>query len=178
MGGSWGVKRNDKIGGFIVRESSDPVQQIKLQNIKRKTTRGVAPCTPSKFNLFSMVLETRHLFSSIMELRDQMPRSQKDHSGICTFIVQYADKALYLAILIDDYGSKDEREKKLREYNIALNHLKELIITAHERGYIPKRSTLDRISTKIIELSDKAISYAMGLEQKASDTEKSKKKKK
>jgi hypothetical protein len=161
-----------------VREPLDPVGQIKLEHVKRKTTRSLAPCVPSKFNLFSMVLETRHLFSNIMELRDQMPRSQKDTSGICTFIVQYADRALYLAILIDDYGSKDEREKKLREYNIALNHLKELIITAHERGYIPKRSTLDRISTKIIELSDKAIAYAMGLEKKLSGAEDGGKRKK
>jgi hypothetical protein len=137
------------------------------QNIKRKQLRRLSPAIPGKNSLYQLIMETRHLFSSVMRLRDDMPRGQKDSSGICALMVKHADRALYLTVLIADYTSKNDREQRLRELNISLNHLKELIIIAHERGYIPKRSAMDYISLKIVELSGVVVSYAQGLEIKA-----------
>jgi len=96
-----------------------------------------------------------------------MPRSQKDASGLCTLMVQYADQILYRANLVSDYSSRKTRESQLRELNIILNHMKELIITASERGYITKRSTMDHLATKVISLSDRVIGFAQGLENQA-----------
>ncbi len=139
---------------------------------QRKTVRGLPPCTPSRFNLQSMIMETRHLLSCVIDLCESMPRSQKGEAGICTLMVRYTDRALYLTTTIADYASRHDREQKLRELNIIYNHIKELIITAFERKFIAKKSTMDHLATKIIDLSDKAVSYAQGLEAKARGSKK------
>jgi hypothetical protein len=140
--------------------------QLKQSDTSRKLVRGLPAIAPTKHNLHSLIISARHLFSCILHLRDQMPRGQKNLSGICAPIIQHADRALFLTTLISDYASRHNREDLLRELSIVLKHLKELVITAFERGYITKRSTLDQIATKIIEISDNAVSYAKWLENK------------
>jgi len=140
--------------------------QPKRNDTTRKQVRGLPAVAPTKHNLHTLIIDTRHLLSSILQLRDQMPRGQKDLSGICAPITQHADRALFLTTLISDYTSRHNREDLLRELNIVLKHLKELVITSFERGYITKRTTLDQIATKIIDISDSAVSYAKWLEDK------------
>jgi hypothetical protein len=101
-----------------------------------------------------------------MNTRDQMPRGQKDLSGLCALITKHADRALYLANSISNYASRNNREELLRELETTLKHLKELIITAFERGYIKQRNTTNHLAEKIIEVSNDAVSYAKGLEDK------------
>ena len=101
-----------------------------------------------------------------MLARDQMPRGQKDPSGLCGFIAKYADRALYLSGVIADYSSRYNREQRLREFHLTVNHIKELLVTAHERGYLPKRATLNCLSAKLVVLAEQSASYARALEKK------------
>ena len=152
----------------MVRQSLSQDNDNNNQPVGRPP-RGLPPTVPSKFNLYNLIIETRHLFSQFMQLRDNMPRGQKDSSGVCACMTKHADHALYLANLIADYSSRHTREQHLRDLNITLNHLKELTITSFERGYISKRNTLDHLSTKIIKLSDTVVSYAQGLEKRTQE---------
>ena len=138
--------------------------KVKIERAKR----NAAPpsIAPSKQHLHTLIIDTRHLLSGVFNLRDQMPRSQKDESGICTLITKHADRALFLTTIISDYTSRNNREDLLGELNLTLKHLKELILTAFERGYIKNNSSVDHLATKIIDISDCAVSYARGLEDK------------
>ena len=138
----------------------------KTEGTKRKQLRGIPSVVPSKHHLNKLIIDTRHLLSGVIQVRDQMPRSQKDPSGLGTLITQQSNRALYLAVLISNYASRQNREALLRELDTTLKHLKELIITALERGYITKRNTADNLAMKILAVSNDVISYAKGLEDK------------
>jgi hypothetical protein len=133
---------------------------------KRRQTRGIPPIVPNKQNLHTLIIDTRHLLASILKLREQMPRKQKYDSGICSLITHQADRALFLTSLISDYRSRNNREELLGDLNTNLKHLKELLLTAFECDFITKRTTIEHLSVKIIAITDKAISYTKGLEEK------------
>jgi len=133
---------------------------------KFQPARGLPAIIPDKHTLNTLIADTRLLLSDITLGQEQIPLGKNPPLGIQNLIIQRADRALYLTILISDYTSRDDREKLLRELNINLKHLKELVITACEREYIVKHTPMEHLVPKIADLSNRTVAYAKGLEEK------------